>query len=297
MNGILALESNGMTTHANATLKTILESQRLRDYPDWAPDDYFEIFAAQQVLKKAKFNSDPDEIEGGLIGGDGDGGVDGFYLFCNRKLILEDTDIKVFSDQRLTIELVIVQAKHKGSFEESVPVKFHDFVDHCLAPERATASAKTLYSEALLEKVTQFRQLYELALPMSPTLSVDFYHAALSDTVDKKVMTRGELVTARFKKYFPAASSKCSYCPVIGSELITLHAKRPESKLTLKTPKFFDLNTFGGDAFTCVVTIGDFYNFITEDDEIREWLFEANVRDHAVDAKFNKGISETLHNP
>ena len=83
-----------MTAQANTTLKAVIEAQRQHDYPDLSSDDYFEIFAAQQdLLKSGRFNADPDEITSGIIGGGGDAGVDGFYIYCNRKPIREDTDI------------------------------------------------------------------------------------------------------------------------------------------------------------------------------------------------------------
>ena len=43
--------------------------------------------------------------------------------------------------------------------------------------------------------------------------------------------------------------------------------------------------------------LGDFYSFISDENEIREAIFEANVRDYAPDAKVNEGIQQTLANP
>jgi hypothetical protein len=284
-----------MTAQANATLKTIIEAQRQFDYPELPLDKYFEIFSAQQVLKKARFSPDPDEITSGMLGGDGDAGVDGFYVYCNRKLIREDNDIALFKGQRVDIEIVVVQAKNKPSFEESVPMKFKDFVENCIAPEIPTDSATKLYSQELLDHVAQFRSLYKLVLPMKPTLSVEFFHAAHSDTVDPKVSERGAILCTCFKQSFPTA--RCSYTPITGTELVILSQKREESTLALKVSKYFDWSSFTRDAYTCVVRLGDFFSFISSDGEIREHVFEANVRDYAPDAKVNDGIQETLGHP
>ena len=284
-----------MATQANATLKTIIETQRQFDYPDLPLDKYFEIFSAQQVLKKARFNPDPDEIVSGMLGGDGDAGVDGFYVYCNRKLIREDNDIALFKGQRVDIEMIVVQSKNKSSFEESVPMKFKDFVENCLIPENPTDSAVKLYSQELLGHVAQFRSLYKVALPMKPTLSVEFFHAAHSDAVDAKVRERGALLCACFKQSFPTA--KCEYTPITGTELVILSQKREQSTLALKVSKYFDWNSFDRDAYTCVVKLGDFFSFISSEGEIREHIFEANVRDYAPDAKVNSGIQETLGHP
>lgn len=68
-------------------LQTLLEESRVKDYPAMKPDKYFEIFSAQQALKARKFNPDKDEIESGVVGGERDGGVDGFYLSVNRHIV------------------------------------------------------------------------------------------------------------------------------------------------------------------------------------------------------------------
>jgi hypothetical protein len=290
-----AEEFFGMTAHANATLKTVIEAQRQFDYPELPLDKYFEIFGAQQVLKKARFSPDPDEITSGILGGDGDAGVDGFYVYCNKKLIREDSDVQIFKGQKVEIEIVVVQAKNKSSFEESVPMKFKDFVDNCLAPETPTASAVTLYSDELRDHVSRFRALYKLVLPMRPTLSLEFFHVAHSDSVDTKVTERGGILCTSVKQYFPTA--RCAFTTVTGTELVVLSQKREESTIGLKTPKYFDLSSFGRDAYGCVVKLGDFFSFISDDSGIREYLFEANVRDHAPDAKVNQGIQQTLTDP
>lgn len=285
----------GMTTQANTTLKTIVEAQRQHDYPELAVDKYFEIFSAQQVLKKLRFNPDPDEITGGLLGGDGDAGVDGFYVYCNRKLIREENDIQLFKGQKAEIEIVVVQAKNKPSFEEAVPMKFKDFVENALGPESPTSSATTLYSQELLDHVARFRALYKLALPMKPSLAAAFFHVAHSDIVDHKVDERGRLLCQCFRQVFPTASA--SYTPITGTELVKLSQKSVPRTLPLKTPKYFDYTSFGRGAYACVVNLKDFYDFISDEEEIREGLFEANVRDYAPDATVNQGIEQTLADP
>lgn len=50
--------------------------------------DYFEFFAASQALKE--YDLSDEEIESGLMGGGGDGGCDGAYLFYNDTLVGEE---------------------------------------------------------------------------------------------------------------------------------------------------------------------------------------------------------------
>ena len=286
-----------MSQQPHDLLKAIVQAAQQQDYPDMKVDDYFEIFAAQQVLKSCNFDQDPNEIESGIVGGSDDGGVDGFYLFANRRLIREDTDLGIFKGQQLNIEVVVVQAKNKNSFEESVPQKMTSFLEECLRLGASEENAKALYSEGLRDAVEQFHELYEASLTMKPTLSISYFHAAHSNDVHTKVKTRGEILVEKTKQHFPTA--KCSYNTVTGSQLVTLFHQQPKHNLSLQTSKYFDWHTFGRQAYVCVVTLPDFYKFIIRDtdEQLLEYIFDANVRDHAPDVKVNKGIQTTLSNP
>ena len=284
-----------MTQASHELLKHLVEQMRDRDYPFLPLDKYFELFAAQQVIKERRYDLDPDEIESGIIGGDGDGGIDGFYIFANRKLVREDTDISVFEKQQINVELVIVQAKNKPSFEESVPIKMKDFIENCLKLGADPQTASVLYSEALRDAVRLFHSLYTQALIMQPTLTVRFFHVTHADHIDTKVLTRGEQVSQLFTSLFPTAT--CSYVPVKGSDLIKWSNRRPERILRLKPERQLDWNSFQHSAYLCVVKITDFYSFITEDGVLRTSIFEANVRDHAPDVRVNQGIATSLHKP
>jgi hypothetical protein len=252
---------------------------------------------SQHVLKGSDFDLDPNEVESGVVGGGDDGGIDGFYLFVNRRLVREDTDLTIFKEQQLNIELVVVQAKNKNSFEESVPQKMSSFLEECLRLGAAKESAKKLYSEGLRDAVEQFHKLYETSLTMKPKLSISYFHVAHADDVHIKVKTRGDLLVDRTKQHFPTA--RCSYSAVTGSELIKLYHRQPKHNLSLKTSKYFDWHTFDRQAYVCVVTLPNFYEFITseKDEQLLDYIFDANVRDHAPDVKVNKGIQITLSNP
>ena len=285
-----------MSEDSQFLLKTVIEQSRLTHYPAISPDKYFEIFSAEQVLKSRRFSPDPTEIESGIVGGDGDGGVDGFYLFVNRKFIREDTDTTVFKDQQLNIELVIVQAKHKASFEESVPMKLKDFTEHCLRLNAYIGSIdRLLYSEGLLTLVKKFHDTYKPALSLRPKLSISFFHVSLADTYDTKVKAHADLLVDKVKEFFP--TSECGYEFIRGHDLLEFFQQQPERTLPLVTPKYFDWKSFDKSAYACVVHLPDFYRFITDNGILREYMFEANVRDHAPDVKVNKGIRATLTGP
>ncbi len=79
-----------MTTNSRIILDGVLQQRQSEVDPDAKPDSFFEFFTAQQVLKD--FDLSYDEIESGLVGNGGDGGIDGIYLLVNGDLVQEDSD-------------------------------------------------------------------------------------------------------------------------------------------------------------------------------------------------------------
>jgi hypothetical protein len=180
-----------MSADSSYVLKNIIEKSRQQDKPGWKPDEYFELFAAQQTLELRRFNLDPTEVESGIVGGGDDGGVDGFYVFVNRKFVREDTDPQIFKDQQLNFELVILQAKNTTSFEESVPQKLKDFAEQCL-PMGSTLGTvqQKLFGEPVLTAVKKFHDIYDLGLLKQPKLTIFYAHVSLGEQIDPKVDAR-----------------------------------------------------------------------------------------------------------
>ena len=82
----------------------------------------FEYFTAEQVLKAYDLSS--DEIESGLVGNGGDGGVDAIYLLVNGELVQEESD---FSNLKrdIVIDLIVVQSKISAGFQETPIERFN----------------------------------------------------------------------------------------------------------------------------------------------------------------------------
>jgi hypothetical protein len=49
-----------MSADSSYVLTNIIEKSRQQDKPGWKPDEYFELFAAQQTLKLRRFNLEHD---------------------------------------------------------------------------------------------------------------------------------------------------------------------------------------------------------------------------------------------
>ena len=73
--------------------EAILERNHQAQAPAKKPEEFFELFAAEQVLKDLDLSY--EELESGLVAGSNDCGIDGLYVFVNGELVQEDTDLSV----------------------------------------------------------------------------------------------------------------------------------------------------------------------------------------------------------
>ena len=273
-------------------LKEIFKQQHQNDLPRLAVDRYFEIFSAEQILKARGYDLDPEQVSSGIIGGGDDGGVDSFYMFVNTKLVREDTDPASFKDQQLDFDLVIIQSKNTASFEEVPLTKLQDFTEHCLRfGSDLSAAPKTLYNQDVLDRVSIFHELYRQSLLKRPTLRIGYYYASFGENPHPKVTTRAALLKNKASACFTSAA--CAVAFAGASQLLGWFYDRPSSTITLETSKAFHWGGFG-KAYVCLVSLGQFANFIAEKGKLRSYMFEANVRDYQGDVAVNNQIASTL---
>jgi hypothetical protein len=126
------------------------KSERMADAKD---SDAFEVFSAELILKNAELSD--AEIQAGISGGGGDGGVDGFFFFIDRVLVQSDIPATKTCQ---SVELNIIQATTTPGFDEKKIDKLEKFCRYLLDWEDLT-SQKNLRQTAK-EHMMLFRNRY-----------------------------------------------------------------------------------------------------------------------------------------
>jgi hypothetical protein len=277
-------------------LEQIVSQEHQKNAPKLKKDEYFEVFSAEQILKMGAFDLDPEQVRSGIVGQvQPDGGVDSLYLFVNRKLIREDTDLVQFKGQQIAIELLITQSKNSGGFQEVVITKLKDFTENCLRLSSDLTQVTTqLYSQALLDVVDRFHTVYRAALSFRPALSIRYFYASLGEQIDPNVEMRKNLLLNKCRELFSTAD--CSFDFVGAKKLLQWFQRAPTKTTNLETIKGMNWSGFG-TAYVCLVQLRKFYEFITDKDKndaLRGHIFEANVRDYQGQVSVNKEIRTSL---
>ncbi len=271
-------------------LRSILEQESDKKYPGMSATEHFEYFSAEQLLKP--FDVDVDDIESGHVGASDDGGVDSAYFLLDRRVVREDPEIASFKSRReIPLEFIVIQSKMANGFSEEAILKLQAMVNDLLDPTADQSTAGGVYSAKLRAIVKRFSSTYLSLLTQRPTLTISFYFTALADSANPEPERKAKLLLERLQDLYSGAT--CKFAFVTAKDLLTLYRKVTPQTLPLKSSKSLSSSQFG-NAYVCLVPIGAFFEFITSDGQLREDLFDSNVRDYEGNVVVNKGIESTL---
>jgi len=253
--------------------------------PDSKESDAFEVFSAELILKNAELSD--SEIESGISGGGGDGGVDGFFFFIDGILVQSDAFVPSAS---LKAELEIIQSTTSPGFNEGKIDKLEKFCRYLLDWE--DLSTKRNLRQTAKEQMMRFRAKYSELLSTSHTLNVNLHYASKSDhPPSSNVMVRVD----ELKKYIKSKLGVAivEFKPWGCKQLLEAHRINPEKKLPLKKVKDFSTSD---NSVVCLCTVSNYARFLDDGNgQIRTWMMEPNVRDYQGSNKVNKQIRETLN--
>jgi hypothetical protein len=271
----------------DAKLKQMHE-ERAVDLPE---DEFFEIFAAEQILKD--FDLTDEEIESGQVGGENDGGLDSVYFLVNRQLVMDDTDINPKTVTRAGI--FFLQATREQSFNEGRIAKLNLLTEDFLDFSRGVGQLKGTYNPDVISAMTTFKDKYRTLLAYPHELAISYCYISKGEvkTINVGVRKQSERVQEKAKQLFPTAT--VSFRFIGAAQLLDLINKQPQKAYPLEYSEI--ISPEGQQAWVCLVPIVAYYKFITnEKSEMKNEFFEGNVRDWAGDVVVNEAIRQTLEN-
>jgi AIPR protein len=280
-----------MTAHGRVPndillLEARLQQQRAETHPDLGDDEYFLISSIDTVLRARDLSH--RQIEAGVVEGGNDGGVDAVYLFQDGVLV-EDISAASGSD-RPELDLEIIQVKNERGFKEVV---LHRLLDHLplLLQLDTNDDLATEFNDRVLERFELFRTIFLRASSRFPTLKVRIRYITKSvDPPNEKVRRKAQRLQRRLGEAFRDA--------VIGVEMIgapELNDRARERQalvLDLRVSETPISPEKGG--LVCLVSLSEYFQFITDDGRLRDEVFEENVRGYEGATVINRGIFESL---
>ncbi len=279
-----------MTSSKLTILKEVLTQKKSEIASGMTEDEFFNLFASEQILKD--FELSYDELIDGIVEGGSDGGIDAIYSFINGELLEEDTDYTGLKKE-IVIDLIIIQSKNTNGFAEEPMNKFISSAQDLLNLSNDLNSLKATYKKELRKKIELFRNAYLRLASKFPKLNISYYYAALASdlhpNVGRKVPQLQNVINTQI------SDSNITFSFIGIEELLSLARKKPVRVKTLNiegTP----INTRDG-GYIALVSLTNYYEFITENNKLIKAFFDANVRDYQGKIEVNQAISDSLKNP
>ena len=253
-------------------------------------NDFFEYFAASQVLKN--YDLSDDEVSNGITGGGNDGGCDGIYVFLNSDLVTQDQLENLSASKGSTLNLVIMQAKYTTGFSEDAIMRWKVVSENLLNMASDFRSFEDRYSEQVIESFMIFKDTVTKLARSQIKMSIQSFYVTLADSLHPNVRSQAEELKAMVKQMYPAAMVDITF---IGADkLMEIYNADTEVCVNLEfteNPIARGKNT----EYVSLINLGTYYRFITdEDNKLRNNFFEANVRDYQGKNSVNSCIAETL---
>jgi len=248
--------------------------------------DVFERFTAGTVLKR--YGLTFDEIESGIVDGQDDGGIDSVYLFVNRSLIATDTDTDVFK-RPVEIDLYVIQSKTEAGFKESAMTKLMAALPNLMALDAKPVELAKVYNDAVCEIFETYRQTVTDLADQFPNITVHVIYATLAKDGNSKVTALVPTLEAAVAKAHPKA-----VCKVELWDAARLYGEAQKQIVNIRKLRFEKSAVSHGKGYVFLTKLKDYYEFITDNGDLVDTLFEFNVRDYNRNAAVNKEMGLTL---
>jgi hypothetical protein len=274
-------------TNDQIILTQLLEERKREIAPELSEANYFELFCSEQILKD--YDASYDEIEEGITGNGGDGGIDSIYLLINGEIIHEDTDLSIFKGD-ISIELHIIQSKKSTGFSEDAIHRLIASTSDLLDLSKSITELRQVYNSKLLSILEKFRESIKRFTSKLPNLDIHYYYATLGTEIHPNVERQVSRVKEKVVNYFSSAHFTFDF---LGARnLLELARKQPAAVYSLKLA---ETPLSANYSFICLVRLQDYQKFITDDNgRYRRGIFDANVRDYQGNVEVNRAIRQTL---
>jgi len=279
-----------MAKNDRTLLDGIIDDRVSIKLPSDKRDEAFEYLAFEQILKDYDLSS--DEIQSGSVDGRRDGGIDGFFILVNGHL-LQDPESFIWPRSSTELRVVLVTCKHHDTFKQAtldaIIATLSELFDFAIEDALLTGT----YSEALLRKRDNLKFAYRKLSPRLSSFSVSICYASRGDTSDigGEVAARGKQVAMIVEDSFGSCHAEFNF--VGASELVELHRRIPN--YTLELP--FVEALAKGERYVLLARLSDYHRFISDEGNLRRYLFESNVRDFMGLNRVNEDIKKTLSGP
>lgn len=272
-----------MENNEEKVFNAILENFK-KEYTIPKKIDAFNIFVPYQICKNKMIGV--EEAMESCVDGGNDGGIDNIFIFVNDMLIKTKEDyekLNITRNPQNILEIFIMQNKKTNGFSPDTLNKLYVTFQNIFDEKFNIEQLEKNYNFELIEQILLFRKIMD-DIPNFYTdkISMNFIYSTVAKDINisQHVINSQKLLMELIKNNMCIDNVNIVYNGI--KELKKLYDSGFSSCVQLKTKNMISDTYVDENNEACIVlsTIDDYYEFLSsEEDELKEYLFEANIRD------------------
>jgi len=263
---------------------------------DLPQSEIFELFALTQIHKNR--NITYENIQHSIVDGSNDGGIDSIMVFIDDEYIENIDDLENFTfSTRTKSHFVISQCKKENSFKEGPIDKLITTVPILFDLEKNETALLSRFNSGVVNQAILLRNIWQKTAINGGRISVNYVYTTnapereTNNVFDLKLTQLEE--TSR--KVF--STDEISVSLFSSKELLSLYQSHKPNRLVIEfkdKPLFADYEEIGV-GYIGTVKLVKYKEFLTaENNEIRDDLFESNIRHFQGSVDVNKKIKNSI---
>lgn len=251
-------------------------------------DDLFEFYCSDNLLNN--YDLDNSEIEDGIVDGSGDAGVDSAYVFVNRRLVTDDSDLDAVK-QPVEIELFVIQSKNQDTFKEGPVDKLSASLPLLLDPAQDEATLIALFKPSVVRIVRSFITVMQTLAGEFPKVTVRIAYCCKGQAANDVIKAKEQSLVAILKSKFQNVEFQ-NY----GAQ--ELYDRSGKQKRVVRELPTVGTPLSGANSYVALCRLRDYVTTITDENgDLLNPILDANVRAFQGEVEVNREIASSIATP
>lgn len=260
--------------------------------------EIFELFSMTEITKNN--NLTYENISNSIVDGGNDGGIDSIIILVNDEVVesLDDV-IEVNFNSKTRTRFILSQCKKENSFKEAPLDKLITTLPELFDLEKNETALLTRFNSDVVTLAIVVREIWKKTAVGGGNLKIDLNYTCNATQIEVNKVFNGK------RNQLIELTKACFSCEEISfnlfscQELLKLYQTHKTNRLSLdfkEQPLSTSYNEFG-IGYVGMVRLSNYKSFLTSElSEIRDDLFESNIRHFQGGVDVNKKIKNTLEN-
>jgi len=276
-------------------IKTFKETNEI----DLTESEIFEIFSLSQIHKDR--NITYENIISSIVDGGNDGGIDSIMVFIDEEFVESIDDLENFNfTNKTNSKFIITQCKKENSFKEGPIDKLITTIPVLFDLEKNELALLSRFNSDLVDQALLLIEVWKNTAISGGKIALEYiYTCNASEIVVNNVFEQKTDQLLEISKNC-LSTNDVSFSAYSCNELLEFYQKQKSNRLSIEfkdRPLSTDFEDYG-IGYIGTVKLANYKAFLkSENGDIRDDLFESNIRHFQGLVDVNKKIKNTIENP